>query len=56
MSSIYLLVPLSLMLIGAAVWAFFWAVGHGQFEELDGPARSALEEDPLSEDAKPPPR
>jgi cbb3-type cytochrome oxidase maturation protein len=44
------------MLIGVAVWAFFWAVGHGQFEELDGPARSALEEDALSEDAKPPPR
>jgi len=60
MSSIYLLIPLSLVLIGVAVWAFFWAVEHGQFEELDGPARSALEEDPLEEDplnadAKPPP-
>jgi cbb3-type cytochrome oxidase maturation protein len=54
MSSIYLLIPLSLLLIGVAVWAFFWAVGHGQFEALEGPARSALEEDPLSADAKPP--
>ena len=55
MSSIYLLIPLSLVLIGIAVWAFFWAVGQGQFEDLDGPSRSALEEDPLNADATPPP-
>jgi cbb3-type cytochrome oxidase maturation protein len=46
MNSIYLLIPLSLVLVGAAVWAFFWAVNHGQFEDLDEPGRSILEEDP----------
>lgn len=54
MSSIYLLVPLSLLLVGVAVWAFFWAVDRGQFEDLDDPARAALEEDPVTGDAKPP--
>ena len=46
MTSIFLLVPLSLALVGIAVWAFFWAVDHDQFERLDEPARAALEEDP----------
>jgi cbb3-type cytochrome oxidase maturation protein len=53
-SSIYLLVPLSLLLVGVAVWAFFWAVNRGQFEELEGSGDAALEEDPVTEDAKPP--
>lgn len=50
MESVYLLVPLSIILLGAAVWAFFWAVNKGQFEDLDEPSRIALEDDP------PPPR
>ena len=54
MNSIYLLIPLSLVLVGVAVWAFFWAVNRGQFESLEDPAEAALEEDPLSEDADPP--
>ena len=51
MNSIYLLIPLSLLLVGVAVWAFFWAVNGGQFEELDERAEAALEEDPISADA-----
>ena len=45
MSSLYMLIPLSIVLVGAAVWAFFWAVNKGQFEDLDEPARSILEDD-----------
>jgi cbb3-type cytochrome oxidase maturation protein len=45
MNSIYLLIPLSLVLVGAAVWAFFWAVNSGQFEDLDEPGRSVLDDD-----------
>lgn len=55
MNSIYLLIPLSLALIGVAVWAFFWAVEHGQFEGLDDSAQAALEEDPLNAVSTPPP-
>lgn len=49
MNSIYLLIPLSLLLVGVAVWAFFWAVDRGQFEDMEDPAQAALEEDPPQE-------
>ena len=45
MTSIYLLIPLSIVLVGAAIWAFFWAVNRGQFEDLDEAASSVLEDD-----------
>ncbi len=52
MNSIYMLIPLSLVLIGAGVWAFFWAVNAGQFDDLDGEDRAILDE---ADDAPPPP-
>lgn len=45
MNIIFVLVPLSLLLLGAAVWALFWAVDAGQFDDLDRPGRSILEDD-----------
>lgn len=45
MSILYLLIPLSLILLGLAVWAFFWAVKHDQFEDLEGPAHRILFDD-----------
>ncbi|MDJ0909864.1 MAG: cbb3-type cytochrome oxidase assembly protein CcoS [Woeseiaceae bacterium] len=51
MNILYLLIPLALLLLGAAVWAFFWAVGSGQFDDLDTPAMRIL----LDDDTKPPP-
>jgi cbb3-type cytochrome oxidase maturation protein len=45
MSSVYLLVPLSIVLLGVSVWAFFWAVNHGQFEDLEAGERAALDDD-----------
>ena len=42
MNILYLLIPLSLILLGLAVWAFFWAVKHDQFEDLEGPAYRIL--------------
>lgn len=38
MSILLVLIPLSLVLLGVAVWAFFWAVRNGQFDDLDTPA------------------
>lgn len=35
MASIYLLIPLSLMLIVVAVWAIVYAVKSNQFDDLD---------------------
>jgi len=45
MSILYLLIPLGLLLLGAAIWAFFWAVGSGQFDDLDSPAWSVVMDD-----------
>ena len=45
MSILYLLIPLALLLLGGAVWAFFWAVGNGQFDDLDTPAIHILLDD-----------
>jgi len=45
MEIVYLLVPLSLVLVGGIVWAFFWAVRSGQFDDLEGPAHRILMDD-----------
>lgn len=42
MSVVYVLIPLGLVLVGFAAWAFFWAVGSGQFDDLDTPGWSVL--------------
>ena len=44
MKIIYVLIPLSLMLLGLAVWAFFWAVRNDQFDDLDTPALDILDD------------
>lgn len=51
MTIIYLLIPLSLLLVVLSVWAFFWAVRSGQFDDLDSPATQIL----LDDDRAPPP-
>ena len=46
MNILLVMIPLSLLLLAAAVWAFVWAVRRGQFEDLDTPAIDILREDP----------
>jgi cbb3-type cytochrome oxidase maturation protein len=36
------LVPLSLALVAVGLWAFFWAVGNGQFDDLESSGWQAL--------------
>jgi len=48
MNIIFVLIPLSLVLLIAAVWAFFWGVNNAQFDDLETPALM-----PLSDDARP---
>ena len=42
---VFILVTLSLILAGFAIWAFFWAVKNDQFDDLDTPAFSILDDD-----------
>ncbi|NNJ94647.1 MAG: cbb3-type cytochrome oxidase assembly protein CcoS [Halobacteria archaeon] len=45
MEVLYLLVPLSLLLIALIVWIFLWAIRSGQFDDLEGPAHRILMDD-----------
>ena len=45
MDILYLLIPLTFVLIGLAVAALIWSVKHGQFDDLDSPAHRILFED-----------
>jgi len=46
MNIILVLIPLSLILLAAGIWAFFWGVNHAQFDDLDTPALIPLADDP----------
>jgi len=45
MNIIYVLIPLSILLMLLAIGAFFWAVRNDQFDDLDTPALDILDED-----------
>ena len=45
MTIIYVLIPVSIVLVAFAAWAFFWAVGAGQFDDLESPAWDVLQDD-----------
>jgi cbb3-type cytochrome oxidase maturation protein len=45
MEALYLLIPLSVMLVALAVWIFFGAAESGQFEDLEGPGMRILVDD-----------
>ena len=45
MTSLFLLIPLGLVLVGGALWAFFWAVGDGQFDDLETPGWAILNDE-----------
>ena len=45
MEILYLLIPLSLVLVAIIIWVFLWAVRSGQFDDLEGPAHQILMDD-----------
>ncbi len=45
MAILLALIPISLLLVGVAIWAFVWAVGRGQFENLDAASLDILHDD-----------
>ena len=53
MTAVYLLIPLGLVLAGFAVWAFFWAVNSGQFEDLEHASDSVIRPDATPSDPPP---
>lgn len=45
MESLYLLIPLALLLVAIIVWIFLWAVKSDQFDDLEGPAHRIIMDD-----------
>jgi cbb3-type cytochrome oxidase maturation protein len=48
MRILFVLIPISLVLLALAIGAFIWAVRRGQFDDLDTPAIAALADDDLA--------
>ena len=42
MNILFLLIPISLLLLGLILWILLWAVRSGQFDDLEGPAHRIL--------------
>lgn len=51
MSMLYVLIPLAIILLAVAIWALFWAIKSGQFDDLESQGWSVV----LDDDQKPPP-
>ena len=45
MEALFLLIPISVALVFAALWIFFKAADGGQFDDLVGPALRVLQDD-----------
>lgn len=52
MNILYALIPLSLVLLVVAVWAFFWAANNGQFDDMETPAHRILDDSEESASGK----
>lgn len=45
MEALYLLIPLSILIVFIALWVFFKASDGGQFDDLVGPGLRVLQDD-----------
>lgn len=56
MEILYLLIPISVILVSIGIGVFVWAVRSGQFDDLEGPAHRILmdEQDPAAAQASQP--
>jgi len=52
MNIVFVLIPLSLVLVALAVWAFFWSVNNSQYDDLDTPALIPLSDETSSRPAE----
>ncbi|MFL0800503.1 MAG: cbb3-type cytochrome oxidase assembly protein CcoS [Agarilytica sp.] len=51
MNSLFILIPIALVLVAIAVRVFIWAVKSGQFEDLDTEGKRILFDDAKSDKA-----
>ena len=53
MEALYLLIPLSIIIVFVAIWVFFRASDSGQFDDMIGPALRILQDDDRPEEKTP---
>ncbi|MDR3428719.1 MULTISPECIES: cbb3-type cytochrome oxidase assembly protein CcoS [Silvimonas] len=53
MESLYLLIPLSVVLVFLIGILFWWCMRNGQFDDLEGPAHRILQDDDSPDAASP---
>jgi cbb3-type cytochrome oxidase maturation protein len=53
MEALYLLIPLSIVIVFIAIWVFFRASDNGQFDDLVGPGMRVLQDDDRPEEGDP---
>ena len=54
MESVYLQIPVSVILVFGIAFAFWWSVRSGQFDDLEGPGfRVLMDDDQPKETEKP---
>lgn len=49
MNSLLFMIPISLLVVVGGAAAFFWAVNHDQFDDLDAGADLPIDYDPVSD-------
>jgi cbb3-type cytochrome oxidase maturation protein len=52
MDVLYLLIPLSIVLVFLIGALFWWSLQSGQFDDLEGPAHRILQDDDMPQDAR----
>lgn len=50
MESVFLLIPVSVVLVIGIAFGFWWSVRSGQFDDLEGPGFKVLMDDDLPQD------
>lgn len=52
MEALYLLIPLSIVIVFVAIWVFFSMSDSGQFDDMVGPALRVLQDDDAGPDGQ----
>lgn len=55
MTIIYIVLPLALIVVGVALWAFVWSAKSGQFDDLETPAIRMVHDDDFRRQGGEPP-
>lgn len=53
MEALYLLIPMSIVIVFIAIWIFFRASDSGQFDDLEGPGLRILQDDDQAREPEP---